>query len=250
MIRTKLGLLGLCAAALGMMAMSANSAQASLYKWLILNAAHTTATELKAALVGEAESDLTLVTHLLGRLFWVTCTGFKLENVNLEALGTLTTGGQVLFTECEAYGTGPLTEPLFCNVHSPGTPPSSKTIKTNKEKGALLLHEYEAGKTELVAKLEPEVGQALGTIFTEECIMPESNPVRGQLFIKDGLKQAEVHKVSHLVETLKTLTKLWVGVHSEEHLKTEIEGSAWVGLANSASGEHSGLDWAGIHNKP
>jgi hypothetical protein len=246
MIRTKLGLLGLCAVVLGMMAVSAGSAQANLFKWLILDATHTTATELKAAVQGESDGDITLVTHLLGRLFWVTCTGFELKNINLEALGTLTTGGQVLFTNCEAYGSGPLTEPLGCKVHSPGTAAGSKTIETNKGKGALLLHEPSVGVTELVTKLEPEVGETFGTILTEECIMPESNPVRGKLFIKDCLKQAEVHKVTHLIEELKALTKLWVGVHNEEHLKTEIIGSAIVKLG----GAHAGLEWAGIHNKP
>ena len=40
MTRTKLGLMGLCAVVVGLMAMSASSAQAAL-SWLVLNSAGT-----------------------------------------------------------------------------------------------------------------------------------------------------------------------------------------------------------------
>jgi hypothetical protein len=244
MTRTKLGLLGLCAVMLGMMAMSASPAQASLFKWLILNSAGTVASELKALLVSETDNvDLTLVTHLLGRLFWVTCTSVTLNGVNLEILGKLTTGGRVKFTGCEAYGNGALVQPLGCKVHSPGT--AVGTIETNKIKGELLLHEGT-----LVMKVEPEVGESFVTLETEGCIMPEATPIRGKFFIKDCLSEAAVHKVKHLIEDQKTLTKLWAGVHNEEHLLTTTEGSAWVKLASSADGPHVGLEWAGIHNAP
>jgi hypothetical protein len=126
-------------------------------------------------------------------------------------------------------------------VHSPATALESLAIESNELKGALLLHEGV-----LVAKIEPKVGETLATILTEECTMPETNPLRGKLFVKDCLGEAEVHKVKHLIEELKALSELWVGAKNEEHLLTWIEGSAWVKLG----GAHSGLAWAGIHNKP
>jgi hypothetical protein len=249
MIRTKLGLLGLCAVVLGVMAVSTSSAQASLYKWLILNAAHTVATELLALLVGETDSpDITLLTKLLGKRFAITCTNFELNAVHLSALGTLSEGGKVKFTGCEAYGKGSLEEALGCHVHSAGT--AAGTIETKEGKGALLLHELVGGGTELLTKIEPKVGTTFATFLTEECILPESNPVNGKLFIKDCELKAEVHLVRHLIEQ-GPLTVLWVGAHTAEHLETSLDGSGWVKLGNSvATGNHSGLEWAGIHNLP
>jgi hypothetical protein len=243
MIRTKLGLLSLCTVVLGVMAMLAGTAQASLFKWLVLNAAKTTATELLALAVGETDSaDLTLLTKLLGKKFAITCTNFELAKVHLSTLGTLSEGGKVKFTGCEAYGKGTLEEALGCKVHSAGRP--AGTIETNETKGALLLHEGV-----LVTKIEPKTGETFATFLTEECVWPESNPIRGTLFLKDCLGEAEVHKVKHLFEDQKTLTKMWLGSHTAEHLETSLDGSIWVKLGNSVStGEHTGLEWAGIHN--
>jgi hypothetical protein len=240
MLRSKLGLLGLCAIVLGLMAMSASSAQAKLFKWSILTTPGGTVSELKAELVGKNDGDITLVTHLLKRLFWITCTGFELKGVNLEVLGLLTTGGSVVFTGCEAYGKGPLIEPLGCKVKSSGQ--AAGTVVSNKGKGELVLHEGSLG-----AKITPETGETFGTFLTEGCIMPESNPVKGELFIKDCKPaNAEKHELEHLIESIKSLTKLNVGAHSVEHLETWVEGSAFVLLG----GTHKGMLWAGLHVKP
>jgi hypothetical protein len=249
MIRTKLGLLGLCAVVLGMMAMSASSAQASLFKWLILNAAKTEAKELLALVVGEKDSPhITLLTKLLGSKFSITCTNFELIKIHLSPLGTLSEGGKVKFTNCEAYQSGTLTTALGCKVHSAGQPVG--TIETSETKAGLLLHEYAVGQTELVAKVEPKIGETLATILTEECVLPESNPVRGKLFYQDCSLEAEVHKEKHLI-IQNSLTKLWFGSHTAEHLETSLDGSSWVKLGSSPStGEHAGREWAGIHNVP
>ena len=241
MIRTRLGLLGLCAMIFGVMAVSAGSAQASLYQWLILDESGTTATELKAPVEGETDSEhLTLVTHELSRTFWITCTNFKVEGVNLEAEGQLTTGGRVTFTGCEAYGSGPLTEPLGCNVNSPTTAPGSGTVISEKGKGGLGLHEGT-----LVTTIEPEAaGGSFADVETEECIMPEHNKVSGKLVIEDCEGKAEEHALKHLIEEEGALTELWIGKKTAEHLETFIEGSAWVFLV----GSHEGLAWDGMHN--
>jgi hypothetical protein len=244
MIRTKLGLLGLCAVVLGMMAMSAGSAQASLFTWLVLHKNGTTleigGTE-KVPVEGKKDSThITLLTHLLGSPFSITCTNFELINVNLIAEGKLSEGGKVKFTGCEAYESGTLTNALGCHVHSAGQP--NGTIETKEGKGALLLHETSPGVTELVTKLEPKTGTGFVTILTEECILPESNPVNGKLFIKDCELMAELHQEIHLIEE-GPLTSLWVGTDNEEHLLTTLDGSGLVFLP-------SALSWGGKHNLP
>jgi hypothetical protein len=67
MIHSKLGLLGLCAVALGVVTMSAGSAQAAL-AWLVLDGSGSNPKELKASLLSKTDSaDLTLLTKLLGK---------------------------------------------------------------------------------------------------------------------------------------------------------------------------------------
>jgi len=254
MTRTKLGLLGLCAVVLGMMAMSASSAQAAL-TWLILKEGK--AVELKALLKGEvdtdtlASGDVTLLTHEVGIKFAVTCTGFELTGINLEAAGKLTTGGKVKFTGCEAYGKGILEEPLGCKVHSSGL--GVGIVETLKGKGELVLHTLAGGGTEVLTKVEPEAGSTgtFASFLTEGCVIPEANPVHGALFIKDCseltaekvcVSKATTHLVKHLI-VQGPLTSMWVGADTVEHLETSIDGSAWIKLAGL---EHTGLAWGAM----
>ena len=243
MIRTKLGLLGLCAVVFGVMAMSATSAQAAL-SWLVLNSAKTTETELKAELAGESDGDVSLTTKEVSIKFTVTCSGFELVGVNLEAGGTLTNGGKVKFTGCEAYETAPLTGALGCHVHSAGQ--TSGNVLTAEGKGTLALHTLTGGGTEVLTKLEPSVGTTFATFLTEKCVVPETNPVNGVLYLKDCEKQTEgpcvnkslTYAVKHLVEQ-GPLTSLWVGSDTAEHLETSLSGGGWIKLG----GAHAGLFW-------
>jgi hypothetical protein len=254
MTRSRLGLMGLCAVIFGVMAMSASSAQAAL-SWLVLNSAGTTATELKAELVGEKDSEhITLLSKLLsgGINVAITCTNFELIGVNLEVGGLLTTGGKVKFTGCEAYEKAPLTTALACKVHSAGQ--AVGVVESLKGKGGLVLHEIKVGEKEVLTKIEPEVGTTFATFLTEGCSLPESNPVNGVLYVKDCEalknekgealpcdKNALVHSVKHLIEQ-GPLTSLWVGKDTAEHLETSVIGSAWIKLA----GAHAGLKWSAM----
>src|ERR1700710_1656691 len=228
MIRPKLGVLGLCVIVLGLIAIPANSAQAAL-SWLVLNSPGTTATELKAELIGEKDSaDLSLLKKLLGIKGAITCTNIELLGANLETGGTLTNGFKAKFTGCEAYGKGTLEDPLKCKVHSAGQ--AVGTILTNELKGELVLHEIKAGVKEVLAKIEAKTaGGALATILTEGCALPESTPVKGVVFLKDCEKTATTHLVKHLIEQ-GSLTSLFVGTDTVEHLETSLDGSAWVKL--------------------
>jgi hypothetical protein len=240
-MRTKLGLLGLCAVVFGVMAMSASSAQAAL-SWLVLNSAGTTATELKAELVGEKDSpDITLLAKTLGIKIIFTCTNFELKGVNLEVGGKLTEGGKVKFTGCEAYEKGTLEVALGCGLHTTGT--AAGTIETTEGKGELVLHTLAAGGTEVLTKVEPKTaGGAFATILTNGlCSLPESNKVSGVLYLKDCEHLATTHAVKHLIEQ-GPLTSLIYGAHSVEHLETSLDGSGWVKLG----GAHLGLKWSGM----
>src|ERR1700709_1918573 len=177
MIRTKLGLLGLCAVVFGVMAMSATSAQAAL-SWLVLNSAKTTETELKAELAGESDGDVSLTTKEVSIKFTVTCSGFELVGVNLEAGGTLTNGGKVKFTGCEAYETAPLTGALGCHVHSLAQ--AVGTVLTTQLKEQLILHEIKFGEKEVLIKLGPTTGTTtFATFLTEKCVESEATQSTG-----------------------------------------------------------------------
>ena len=243
-MRTKLGLLGLCAVVVGIMSMSAGAAQGATLSWLILNSTHTTATELKALLVGTKDTDLTLLAELAGLKVTITCGKFALNGVNLEVGGKLTEGGKVSFSECAIYKKGTLEEKdTRCTVKSAGA--AAGTIETGEGKGELVLI---GGVVE--TKVEPKAGPT-GTFATirfegAECPYPESNQVHGTLVLKDCLGIPTTHKVTHLVEGDALNTLLYVGGHSAKQLEvTKIHGSAFISLGKGAV-DHTGLEWAAM----
>ncbi len=242
MTRSKLGLLGLCAVVLGMMAISAASAQAE--DWLVLNAAQTVATlitetsgvvNLLAEVTGELDTEkLTLLTHLVGLAVSVSCTNFTTSGVFLRGSGKLSEGGKVVFTGCSVNVAG-------CTVKSPGQP--SGTVASNEGKGEIVLHELAGGTKDVLTKIEPKTaGGPFATLrFEGECALPEENKVTGFLFVRDCEGFATTHKVKHLLEQ-GPLTSLSVGSDTKEHLETSIDGSIWVKLV----APHAGLAWAAM----
>jgi hypothetical protein len=239
MTRTKLGLLGLCAVVVGMMAMSASAAQGATLSWLVLNASKTTATNLKAELAGEVDSP-TLILHLRVSVFriLIICTGFSLKNTFIEPVEKLNEGGKVVFTGCKVFDEKE--KEFKCTVKTAGAAPG--TIETSEGKGLLELVEGQ-----VLTKIEPKGGPtgSLATIRLEgaECVLPETNQVHGTLYLKDALGQATTHKVKHLVEAEPVNTKLYVGGHSAEQLEvTKILISIWIFLASA----HAGLEWSGM----
>lgn len=256
MTRIKLGLLGFCAVVLGMMTISAGSAQAAL-SWLILRN-DGQAIFLKALLKSEvdtetlASGDVSLLSKEVNIPFAITCTGFELIGVNLETGGTLTTGGKAKFTGCEAYGTGILSDPLGCHVHSSGFDVNSGVVETGPGKGELVLHELVDGGKEVLAKWESNTGPSgtLATFLTMSCSIPEINPVHGVLYFADCtervsgkcISKATTHLIKHLI-IQGPLTSLWVGADTSEHLETSFDGSAWIKLAGT---EHVGLTWGAM----
>ncbi len=241
MIRSRLGLLGICAMVLGLMAFSAGSAQAA--KWLI---GTKTGEELKAELQGEIENaDAALLSKILGIKVRILCTAGTLVGVSLEGAGKLTTGGKVQFTGCKTFLTpsGKAEEEnKSCEPRTIGT--ALGTVETNKGKGQLVLHEATAGLT----VVEPETGTAFATLeMSSTCPIGERIPVNGKLFLKDcttavcEFSGLETLKATHLIAQ-GPLTQLWVLNKNAEHLETSIDGSARIWLA----GVHLGMSWSGM----
>jgi hypothetical protein len=230
MFRSKLGLLGLCAMVLGVMAISASGAQAA-GSWLVGATEITNTSSLPAELTGEIDTaEPKLLTHLIGLTVTVTCKNFTTSGISLKGEGKLSTGGKAVFTGCTVVAKDSEGNPSGnCTVKSSGA--AEKTIASNKGKGELVLHEGGV----VLTKIEPEVaeeGFATIRFEGEECLLPLSDKVTGTLFVKDCLGQAETFAVKHLVEQ-GPLTLLSVGAETAEHLLTSIDGSAWVKMTGT-----------------
>lgn len=232
MLRSKLGLLGLCVLAVGMMAFAA-SAQAQ--NWLILNSKGEvkTGTELKALLAGKIDgASASLDTHLVKLHVRVTCTEGTLNNTKLEAGGALSTGGTVFFKGCKTFNAATSTELPECKVKTAGL--AFGEIESKKGKGQLLT----SGRTEI----KPETGTEFAKLeFEAGCVLPSPTTVNGVLVVEDCEGKAAEHLVEHLIKQ-GTGTSLFVGTDNAEHLETSLVGSAWIFLA----GEHAGLKWGAV----
>jgi hypothetical protein len=231
MIRTKLMLLGLCAALFGVMAFGASGAQAA--KWLILTSGGVAKTgeELKAAVGGEVDTTPVLHTEVLKDKYLVECTGFTTVGVNLEGEGKVTEGGKVEFTGCTGKINGVANS--NCNPKSSGKPEGS--VLTNEGKGQLVLREG-VGET----KLEPKTGTTFATLeMKEACPIGEKLPINGVLYLSDS--HLETHEVKHLIVE-GAGTEMWATANKTEEHKATITGSGWVFLTL----EHSGLAWDGM----
>jgi hypothetical protein len=232
MIRSKLGLLGLCAMVLGVMAISASGAQAA-GSWLVGSTEITNTSSLSAELTGEIDTpEPKLLTHLLGLTVTVTCKEFTTSGIALKGEGKLSEGGKVVFKKCTVVAKDKNGNPSGnCTVKTAGEP--TETIASEEGKGELVLHEGGV----VLTKIEPK-GEAFATIRFEgaECLLPTSNKVTGVLYVKDCENKAETFAVKHLIEQ-GPLTSLSVGSDTEEHLLTTIDGSAWVKLTGGDSGQ-------------
>jgi hypothetical protein len=239
MTRTRLMLLGLCAALFAVMAFSASGAQAA--KWLILTSGGVVKTgeELKAEVTGEVDkkttADLTLDSEVLKIPTKVLCTAFTVTGVSLEGAGKITEGGKVTFTGCTILLKGELNEK--CKPKAGGGEPGK--VITNEGKGALVL-----SGTEGLTKIEPKTaGGAFATLeLGAECPIGEKLPVNGILYVKDGEGKIETHLVKHLIEEAKPPSELWVTNNNNAEHKANILGSALVFLA----GAHNTLAWGGM----
>jgi hypothetical protein len=237
MTRTKLGLIGLCAIVIGVMAISAGTAEGAL-SWLALNSAGTEAKELTAALTAEQES-----THYVtlsspgGLMISVVCMGTHASVVG-GFIGAFFGFFTITLLNCEVRaGTfngnvlGETTK-LPCTVSTSGA--AAGTIVTKKLKGKLVLN----ASKEVLVETAPEIGTTLAVLLFsgEECSLPEEDPLTGVVFFKDCENKMLVHAVKHLWEEGPG-TSLKLG-----SAPATLRGSFWLKL----SGAHTGLAWAAM----
>jgi hypothetical protein len=244
MIRTKLMLLGLCAALFGVMAFGASGAQAA--KWLILTSGGVAKTgeELKAEVGGTiVGANAVLHTEILKIKFLVVCTGFNTKGIFLEGAGKVTEGGRVEFTGCSGETNG--SPNANCKPKAGGA--ASGTVLTNEGKGQLVLHEAKEGLT----RLEPKTGTAFATLeMSEACPVGEKVPINGVLYLKDcSTKDAEgkcqnkveTHLEKHLIVE-GPLTHLYATNTDNAEHAASILGTGSVFLTST----HKELAWSGM----
>lgn len=229
MSRSKLGIFGLCTAALGLMAFMATSASAAP-QWLILNPKTfevKTGTELPAEINTQTESDVTLLTKLIGIKVAVLCSFLSVSFAKLEGGGSITNGFSSALSGCSVGTFG-------CTVHSAGR--GTGLVESFQLKGQLQTN----GET----LIQPKTGTVLTELIFEGSICPlptgVNEPINGVLWIKDGNGEAANLLVEHLiVESTAHGATLWIGKDTAEHLETSADGSAraWLG------GTHFKMSW-------
>lgn len=243
MIRSRFGLLGLCAVVFGVMAFSATAAQA-LPEWLLAEKAPNSGlVGFLSASVG-LEKDTTPILHseIGGAKVLYECTTIAAVNAKLLANGAIgekegtVSGSKVRFGGCITKLNG--TTSPSCQPNSEGAEPG--VIETNAGHGVIVLHELAGGTKDELVKILPDKGETFATILAgEECSLPEEVPVIGSVYLRDCENAFLTHLVKHLVE-VGPLTELWVISKTAEH-KATILGSAWAFL----TGTHLGFKFSG-----
>ena len=251
MTRSRLGLLGLCAIVLGLMAFGTAGAQAEVgAKWLILNKAGEVkqGSTLHASVQLKTDVNGVLHSEILKIKVLFLCTTIEAENAKLQEEGII--GNEVITKEGLKEGKGSKVKFSGCTTDLNGVT-ESKCIPTDPVGGAgtiitklghalLKLHEGND-----IVKILPDTGKEFAAIKTgpatgNECPIGTNVPVIGSLALKDCENLALTHLKEHLVEQFAPLTKLWTISETEEHVATLL-GSAWARL----TGEHEGLLWSG-----
>jgi hypothetical protein len=225
-----LKLVGLCAAAAGVMAISAGAAQAEVgAHWNVNGSAVTEALKTELGVTLENNHGI-LLSRALGKTFNILCTSMAFEEAVLKIVGGSL--GKIKFTGCVIQLGGVISK--ACEPKDAGV---AGVILTKLLKDLIVLHEGEP-----VDVLEPDVAPLF--VLTEtsaECAFGSSIPILGgKITLRDCLKEGRVEKITHLVEELPTLTEFWILSKTAEHRAT-LDGSMNISLI----GAHSGLKWSG-----
>ncbi len=241
MIRSRFGLLGLCAVVFSVMAFNATTAQAtSGAHWWILNSAGTVKTDAASLTAGvNFKKEIKFIMHF--KVFIVSvlieCETIEAIKANLLANGSIgesagnVKGSQIKLTGCITKLNGATSAPC-----EPKNGTEKGVIVTKPSHGLIVLHE---GGVELIQIL-PDEGETFATITSgSECAIGEKVPIIGKAFLKDCLNLFRTHVVEHLIE-IGPLTELFAISKTEEHRAT-ILVSFWAFL----TGTHLGLKWGG-----
>lgn len=254
MTRSRLGLLSLCAMALGLLAFGATGAQGEVgAKWLVLNKAGElkTGAELHALVNLKTDTEDILHSEILKIKTLFVCLKIELSpNARLQEEGIIgntvvtnvTTklkegrGSDITLRECTTKLNGAAAPE--CTPEDPVSGPG--TILTKLGHALLKLHKSVEGTFDIV-KVLPDEGEGIGTIsLPPTCPIGTKVPLIGSVALKDCENLALTHLLEHLVEVFAPLTEIWTISKTEEH-KVTLLGSAWALLKL----EHEGLKWSG-----
>lgn len=241
MTRTRLGLLGICAALFGLMALSASAAQAEVSaKWLLAKSDGTLVNFLEATL--NLETDVPLVLHMeisKAKILFL-CATVTMVNAALKANGSIGNGAKVRFSGCTTDLNGVVSK--SCEPSNQGTEPG--VLVSRPLHGLLILHKLLNGTVDDLIKVLPDEGETFFTLeMSKECAIGTKINVIGSAALKDCQGLGRAHLVKHLVEVGgwgTELTELWAVSKTDEH-KVFILGSAWASLA----GAHTGFKFSG-----
>ena len=242
MTRARLGLFGLCAMVLGLMAFSASAAQAETgAKWLFAEKAPNSGLVpfLEASVRFEIDQKVILHSKVAGISVLLLCPKIELENAVLKANGGIGQGAKIRLSSCVFDLNG--VESKSCEPNNGGTEPG--VIKTQPVHGLIILYKLAGGTVDDLLLILPDNGETLVTFeMSEECSIGEKIPFIGKFTIKDCEGLSLTHLVKHLVEvgTAAELTELWMISKTAEH-QTSVLGGAWASL----TGAHEGLKVSG-----
>lgn len=253
MTRSRLGLFGLCAMVLGLMAFGATGAQAEVgAKWLVLTSAGVlkTGAELHAGVNLRTDTEGVLHSEILKIKTLFLCKKIEAINAKLQEEGIIGNsvvtngsglkegrGSKVKFSECTTDLNGAAAPE--CTPEDKSAEGGPGIIITKLGHALLKLHEGND-----ITKILPDEGETFATIsLPAACPIGTSVPVIGSLALKDCENMALTHLVEHLVEQYAPLTQLWTISKTEEH-KATLLGSAWAFLTGEAN-NHKGLKWSG-----
>jgi hypothetical protein len=228
--RHRLGVLGLSAFVLGLIAISAVTGLAKAEKgvrWMV-GGEPVTLTLQPTVAVSQVESqDIILLTKISGSKVEILCTGLELSGFSLLLEGEISSGSKGKFKGCLIKLNEVKSTP--CEPHNGA---EKGVILTGELKNARSTHESEE-----IIRVEPKTGETLATVETSaECPIGSKIPLIGKLALKDAVSLAS-DTSTHLFSA-GSLTELWAVSQTEEHIAT-VDGSIVLELG----GAHKGLDW-------
>jgi len=224
--------LGLCALLIGVMAITANGAQAA-GEWDVAGKQLSTySPALEPEVASTLENKMVTLLGIFNTFtFAKLCTAVAMTGLKLFPGGTSTTGGAT-FTGCTVWIVEgeEFVEELNCAVHSPGQP--NGTIQTEEGHFDLELHEG----TTIASVIPNNEEELLETIEFEGCALPEEMPIFGTLVLADCESKAGASQPVHLFAS-HTLTTLYA--INPKHPAT-LDGSIELFL----TGAHTGQSWS------
>ena len=250
MIRSKpkVGALGLCVLAVGVMAFGTSAAQAAPPEWMVagknINSTENTNLEPAAGIEKlemenskkEIEEGISLLVKVGTTHIEILCTKASLINLKLLTEGK-STEGNITFSGCSTFLNG--TKSAVC---MPSSAAGKGTIVTEKGRrliGLLVLGDGTKHKVLFIhSSVKNGKGEELFAKFTlgEECALGENVEVTGVLNAIDANGKQEVEEVTHLIvegpgSSLKALNN-----------PAKLVG----GMIMKLTGAHEGLKWSGL----